>query len=130
MMGCSWGLERRCVADARSDGLGVGAGGRQVLGQACLAVGGGVLVQHTLEHGAIDAALGFAHQLLGVVASWSAAATASLTRLRISDRTALLRSCARSFWRFRLIWLLMFATGGSWREGRGDDRVLRQAREG
>src|SRR5688500_3793083 len=41
----------------------------------------------------------------------SAARTALFTRVFISDRTALLRRRRFSFWRLRLIWLLMFATG-------------------
>src|SRR3954469_24805935 len=39
----------------------------------------------------------------------SAACTARLTRVLSSERTALLRRRRRSFWRLRLIWLLMFA---------------------
>src|SRR5579875_2176785 len=40
----------------------------------------------------------------------SAAAMARLVRVRISERTDLLRRRRRSFWRFRLIWLRMLAT--------------------
>src|SRR5207302_8604141 len=43
----------------------------------------------------------------------AAAFTAVFTRVLISDRAALLRTRRRSFWRFRLIWLLMLATGFS-----------------
>src|SRR2546421_13105600 len=42
----------------------------------------------------------------------SAACTARLTRVLISERAALLRRRRRSFWRLRLIWLLMLATEG------------------
>src|SRR6185312_4124103 len=41
----------------------------------------------------------------------SVAVTADLTRVLISDFTALLRSRSFSFWRLRLIWLLILATG-------------------
>src|SRR4051794_16910518 len=40
----------------------------------------------------------------------SAAATAFLVRVRSSDRTVLLATRRFSFWRLRLIWLLMLAT--------------------
>ena len=40
----------------------------------------------------------------------SAAVTAVFERVRSSARTDLLRSRRFSFWRFRLIWLLMLAT--------------------
>ena len=40
----------------------------------------------------------------------SAAVRAALTRVRNSERTARLRMRRFSFWRFRLIWLLMLAT--------------------
>src|ERR671910_313071 len=43
----------------------------------------------------------------------STAATAALARVLSSERTALLRSWRTRFWRLRLIWLLMFATGGT-----------------
>src|SRR5947208_4860579 len=39
----------------------------------------------------------------------SAVWTARFTRVLISERAALLRRRRRSFWRLRLIWLLMFA---------------------
>src|SRR3954470_18518666 len=42
----------------------------------------------------------------------SAACTARLTRVLNSERAALLRRRRRSFWRLRLIWLLMFAMSG------------------
>ena len=52
---------------------------------------------------------------IAVLAAWSAvsvpaALMADLTRVRSSDRTALLRSRRFSFWRLRLIWLAMLAT--------------------
>ena len=40
----------------------------------------------------------------------SAAVTARFWRVFSSERTALLRRRRFSFWRFRLIWLLMLAT--------------------
>src|SRR5277367_5992067 len=43
----------------------------------------------------------------------SAAPTADFERVRSSARTDLLRRRRFSFWRFRLIWLLMLATGRS-----------------
>ncbi len=43
-------------------------------------------------------------------ASLSAAVTADFARVRSSARTDLLRSRRFSFWRLRLIWLLMLAT--------------------
>src|SRR5580692_7536807 len=52
----------------------------------------------------------------------SAAVTAFLVRVRSSARTDLLRRRSFSFWRFRLIWLLMLATGRSsvlFERGRG-----------
>src|SRR5205085_9546374 len=42
----------------------------------------------------------------------SAACAARLTRVLTSERTALFRRRRRSFWRLRLIWLLMFAMSG------------------
>ena len=44
-----------------------------------------------------------------------------LVRVRISERTALLRRRRFSFCRLRLIWLLMFATGRPGSSGTGPD---------
>ncbi len=46
--------------------------------------------------------------VLGARPRWPC--TAVLVRVRSSERTALLRRRRRSFWRLRLIWLLMLAT--------------------
>ena len=42
----------------------------------------------------------------------SAAVYAAFTRVLSSERTVLFRTRRFSFWRLRLIWLLMLATGG------------------
>ena len=76
-----------------------------------LAVGGLVLVDDALRGGLVDAPDRRAHRLVGVVGLGVRRATSAfLVRVRISERTALLLRRRRSFWRLRLIWLLMLAT--------------------
>ena len=79
--------------------------------EAGLAVGRLVLVDHALGGGLVDAPHGAARIASAASsAPASTAVTAVLVRVRISERTALLRSRRRSFWRLRLIWLRMLAT--------------------
>ena len=56
------------------------------------------------------------------------AAMARLVRVLSSDRTALLRAWRLTVWRFRLIWLLMFATASPCRPGASGRWAVRHHR--
>ena len=79
-----------------------------------LAVGGLVLVDDALGRGLVEALRSVEAAAFASSASPASAAARNLrTDVFRADFTALLRSCAASFCRLRLIWDLMFATTGS-----------------
>ena len=81
-------------------------------GEAGLAAGGGVLVEHAFGDRGVDPLLREAERPGGLIGvTESAASTAFFDRVFNSDRIALLRNWRFSFCRFRLICDLMLAIG-------------------
>ena len=112
---------RRCaVAVRRQDE--VGQASATGLHHAALAAGGLVLVDDSLGRRLVEALLGQLRRTPSP-SSVPAMATAVLTRVLSSERTALLRSARLALVLIRFFWLLMLATAWSFCDPEGPERL-------